>query len=127
MDLRVILRAEQTLLKELDARLQSQWHESLRDVITDLRIRWVDIKPDAKPDELISVIHSSRLLDFVTDKPLIEIRDAVNRITRGTFGFCVGCGNEIPAETLASKPTMTLCSASAHRLDEARDSNQTSI
>jgi len=109
----MMFRAEQAILKELDVRLQAQWHKTLRDVITDLRIHWVDIKSDVKSDKLISVIHSSRILDFITDKPLIEIRNAINRINQGTFGICVGCRNEIQADLLETKPTITICSKCA--------------
>ena len=111
MDARVKIRAEQSLLKELDTRLQTSWHETLQDVITDLRVHWVDVKPNATADELISVIHTYRLLDFVNTQPLIEIRDTIRRIKQGTFGVCPGCGKEISAEVLASRPNTRMCAA----------------
>jgi RNA polymerase-binding transcription factor DksA len=113
----VMIRAEQSLLKELDSRLQSCWHESLQDVITDLRIHCVDVEPDAGSDKLISVIHSTRLLDFVNTQPLVEIRDTIQRIQQGTFGTCAVCGSEIPGEILESRPNARLCSACAERTD----------
>jgi RNA polymerase-binding transcription factor DksA len=120
MDAKMKIRAEQSLLRELDTRLQTSWHETLQDVITDLRVRWVDIKSDAGADELISVIHSYRLLDFVSTQPLIEIRDTIQRIKQGTFGLCVGCGEEISAEIIETHPNTKLCSACAGRLISVR-------
>ena len=124
MDAQVMGRAERALLNELDSRLQMEWHETLSDVITDLRIRWVDVKPEAEPDELISVIHSYRLLDFVSTQPLIEIRETIRRIKQGTFGYCSGCGIEISSEILESQPSVKLCPACAHRLNEGRTRDQ---
>jgi RNA polymerase-binding transcription factor DksA len=124
MDTTMRIRLEQSLLKELDTRLQSCWHESLQEVITDLRIHWVDIKPDASPDDLISVISSTRLLDFVNTQPLAEIRDTFQRINQGTFGTCVGCGLEISAEILESQPNAKLCPACSERLDVRRKGDQ---
>jgi len=119
-----LCRAEQTLLRELDSRLQVSWHETLQDVINDLRIRWVDLKPDAQPDEVITAIHSYRLLDFETTQPLLEIRDTIQRIKQGTFGSCAGCGQEISGEILETQPNTKLCSSCAERLNSVRTTNQ---
>ena len=126
MDAGVRVRAEESLLKQLDTRLQTSWHETLQDVITDLRIRWVDVKQDADADELISVIHTYRLLDFVTAQPLIEIRDTIRRIKQGTFGVCLGCGKEISGDLLESQPSVTLCSTCTEQLNSVRQGNHAS-
>ena len=38
-----------------------------------------------------------------------EILAALQRIEEGTYGKCVRCGNEIPAERLEAMPRATLC------------------
>jgi RNA polymerase-binding transcription factor len=40
---------------------------------------------------------------------LTAIDDALARIDDGTFGTCVNCGKEIPAERLEAVPYATLC------------------
>jgi RNA polymerase-binding transcription factor DksA len=117
MNVTVKIRAEQSLLRELDTRLQTSWHETLQDVITDLRVHWVDVKSNATADELISVIHNYRLLDFASTQPLMEIRDTIRRIKQGTFGVCSDCGEEISGEILECQPNAKLCPACAGRLN----------
>jgi len=38
-----------------------------------------------------------------------KIREALERIDRGTFGICQACGREIPEERLRARPVATLC------------------
>lgn len=41
---------------------------------------------------------------------LIEkIRDALDRLEEGTFGFCEECGEDIPHRRLMARPITTLC------------------
>jgi DnaK suppressor protein len=40
---------------------------------------------------------------------LVEIDAALSRIDDGTYGTCVGCGNEIPLGRLEAHPTAALC------------------
>lgn len=38
-----------------------------------------------------------------------QIEAAVRRIDEGEYGFCVACGDEIPAKRLAVDPTIATC------------------
>jgi hypothetical protein len=49
-------------------------------------------------------------LDFKTDERLIELREVLDRMDRGTFGCCSLCGIHIPARILEASPIMKLCS-----------------
>lgn len=40
---------------------------------------------------------------------LDDIRGALGRIDKGTYGTCEGCGKEIPPERLEAIPTARLC------------------
>ena len=102
-------RVMYSLLRELDVRFQRSYHERLSEVINDLRMHHAEIKPDANADELISFIDRSRLLYFVSDPPIKELRATLDRLRKGTFGTCERCGATIPAEMLEKSPTMTLC------------------
>jgi DnaK suppressor protein len=42
-------------------------------------------------------------------KLLIKIDEALERITRGTFGNCERCGKEIGLKRLQARPVTTLC------------------
>lgn len=38
-----------------------------------------------------------------------KIEHALDRIDKGTYGTCAGCGEEIPAPRLEAKPSVSLC------------------
>lgn len=38
-----------------------------------------------------------------------KIEHALDRIDKGTYGTCEGCGEEIPAPRLEAKPSVSLC------------------
>lgn len=42
-------------------------------------------------------------------KLLGKIRDALDRIENGSYGFCEECGEEISTERLKARPVTTLC------------------
>jgi RNA polymerase-binding transcription factor DksA len=102
-------RVKYSLLRELDVRFQRSYHERLSEIINDLRLHHTEIKPDANADELISIIDRSRLLYFVSDPPMKELRATFDRLRKGTFGICELCGETIPTELLEKTPTMNLC------------------
>ena len=59
-------------------------------------------------------------LDFKTNRRLLEFRDALERIERGTFGICMICGASISYSRLAESPVARLCDSCAPaKLDPA--------
>ena len=48
-------------------------------------------------------------LDFRTNRRLLELRDVLERMERGTFGICIMCGGSIPDVRLADSPVARLC------------------
>jgi DnaK suppressor protein len=42
-------------------------------------------------------------------KLIQKIRDALDRIEKGTYGICEGCGEEISEERLKARPMTTFC------------------
>ena len=42
-----------------------------------------------------------------------RIRNALDRMARGEFGYCVACGNDIPDARLEADPSVHLCVACA--------------
>ncbi len=51
------------------------------------------------------------VLAFRNDARLEELRNALSRLENGTFGVCISCKREIPADALRSDPARRLCSA----------------
>jgi DnaK suppressor protein len=42
-------------------------------------------------------------------KLILKIRDALNRIDKGTYGICETCGSEISIKRLKARPVTTQC------------------
>ena len=38
-----------------------------------------------------------------------KIRDALERVSDGEYGYCIGCGNEIAEKRLIARPVATHC------------------
>ncbi len=43
------------------------------------------------------------------EQHLGQVEAALDRLARGTYGRCAGCGRPIPAERLEVRPTATTC------------------
>jgi RNA polymerase-binding transcription factor DksA len=97
------------LLKELDITLQKCCHQRLKDVMNELRIRYVTIKPDSSPDDIFTTVLQSGVLKTVSAPPMILMRESLERMRKGTFGLCVLCGREITVKYLEQHPTTTRC------------------
>jgi RNA polymerase-binding transcription factor DksA len=58
-------------------------------------------------------------LAFRSDGRLQELRSALSRLENGTFGICISCKREIPADTLSTDPAQRLCSECESRFSHA--------
>jgi DnaK suppressor protein len=71
--------------------------------------------------------HASIILDREVDETLeenasrmiVEIDEALERISAGTYGLCAKCGGAIPEERLAAVPYATLCVDDKRKLERA--------
>jgi RNA polymerase-binding transcription factor DksA len=97
------------LLKELDVTFQKYCHQRLKDVMNELSIRYVNIRPDSSPDDIFSVVLQSGVLKTISAPPMIHMRESLERLRMGTFGLCKMCGREISAKYLQKNPTTNLC------------------
>ncbi len=52
--------------------------------------------------------HAARL-DAITRAALADVDAAIDRIDSGTYGRCIDCGDEIPAERLEILPATPVC------------------
>ena len=97
------------MLRQLDTTLRQNYHQTLVDVLNELRMRSIVSQPDPSPDKVFSVILQTRVLAYKPSRSVQQLREALERLTRGKFGFCVGCGKEISAEALLRDPTLPCC------------------
>jgi DnaK suppressor protein len=66
------------------------------------------------------------LLSYKSDPKLGELRDALARLEKGTYGICIGCKQELSHVDLESDPARRICSrcegAFAHGSQEIQHS-----
>jgi len=113
-DLGTIKRA---MLRQLDATLRQSYHQTLLEVLNELRMRSIVAQPDPTPDKVFSVVLQTHLLASKSAPATSQLRDALERMVRGKYGLCIRCGKEIPVELLVndpSQPYCTLCQPSAN-------------
>jgi RNA polymerase-binding transcription factor DksA len=102
-------RIKLAMLRQLDTTLRQNYHQTLVDVLNELRMRSVVSQPDPSPDKVFSVILQTRVLTYKPSRSVQELREALERMARGKFGLCVRCGREISAESLLRDPTLPCC------------------
>jgi hypothetical protein len=59
------------------------------------------------------------VLAFRSDEFLDELRTALDRLNRGTYGICISCKGRIPVEALVLNPAQRLCAACEEYLAHA--------
>src|ERR1700721_17742 len=80
---------------------------------------------DTSPDEVDQIQHASERdmaignLERDSDR-LFEVRSALRRINAGTFGFCVGCEENINPKRLAAVPWASFCIACQEAADREK-------
>jgi len=103
-------RIKLAMIRQLDTTLRQNYHQTLVEVLNELRMRSVVSQPDPSPDKVFSVILQTHVLTYKPAPSVQRLREALERMARGKFGLCVRCGREISAEALLSDPTLPSCS-----------------
>ncbi len=102
-------RVKIALLHKLDIALQQCYHQGINEVMTDLRIHYTSVKPESSPDEIFSLFLQTGILKTMSAEPIVQMRESLERLNRGTFGSCTVCGGEIPVKRLELDPTSPWC------------------
>ena len=91
-----------------------------KDLITQLEDMGIDPSTGA-PDDVSfehgfadsaqATAEKARLLSIAEglSETLRDVRDALERMDKGSFGTCTRCGKEIPPERLEARPQASLC------------------
>ena len=98
------------MLHQLDATLRRNYHQSLLEVLNELRMRSIVPQPDPTPERVFSVILQTHMLPHTQGSESAVLRGALERIVRGKYGICIRCGKEIPVEILLREPSQPFCS-----------------
>jgi RNA polymerase-binding transcription factor DksA len=106
---KVHAEVQQSLVRELNLMMRHYFHQSVDEVINELHCQSTCFKYSTEPGEILKTIYQSGILYQRSDKIVSQLRDAVSRFVRGTYGRCSQCNAEIPQSVLMSTPTSDLC------------------
>lgn len=102
---------QRSLLQELNLVMRHYFHQSIDDIMDELRCQLHCIQSSSQPDVILKTIYQSGVLYQRSDKIVSQMRNAVARFVRGTYGLCSHCGGDIPVLQLMNTPTTDLCIA----------------
>jgi hypothetical protein len=113
-------KISEKLVHEIDTMCKYYFRQTLDEVITELRIRCIIARDRSDPLNLISDLHASGVLSFSSDSPVVYLRKAIERFSKGLYGLCSYCGESIPDEWLIRNPLITHCSRCMGRAGSSR-------
>ena len=102
-------RIAKALLQKVDRTFQRCYHQSLTDIVQDLRMHNVLRSVDPSPRMLLKTIHCTGLLHMSSSSAILEMKTVVKRFVSGTINICTRCGKRISSKDLERDPTITLC------------------
>jgi RNA polymerase-binding protein DksA len=92
--------------------LRREIAETLERSTDESHVRIAEQARDAEDDSFSNLIVDLNLSDIDRDaEELRRIDSALTRLTSGTYGECVICGQEIPLARLRAEPTASRCLA----------------
>ena len=97
------------MLKQLDTTLRQNYHQSLSEILNELRMRSVISLPDPSPDSVFSAILRTRVLTYKQTSSVARVREALERMAAGKYGLCLRCGREIAVDVLLNDPSASSC------------------
>jgi hypothetical protein len=78
-------QVKRVMLRQLDATLRKNYHQTLIEVLNELRMRGVVSQPDPSPDKVFSVILQTHVLTYKPAPTVLHLREALERIFCGKF------------------------------------------
>jgi hypothetical protein len=102
-------RIKLEMVRKLDSTLRQSYHQTLLEVLNELRMRSIVLQPDPTPDRIFSVILQTHVLTCKSAPSVVLLREAMERMEHGKYGLCVRCGREISTDDLLSDPTLSHC------------------
>lgn len=77
------------------------------------------LDPADAGSNLTEVDRITAILD-AAQRQRAEVIDALDRLERGSYGMCVGCGRPVPEGRLEARPEAARCVACQSKLDRQR-------
>lgn len=109
------------LEKSLRERLATLNREIAGELLESVTQDYVAVAGDEGDTASADLISDTRLFDLQRDVGEIDaVRAALDRITAGTYGLCIKCGEEIDIGRLRAQPSSARCIDCQLRQESAR-------
>ena len=102
-------RIARALLQHVDRTFRHYYHQTLTDVVQDLRLHNVLQSGNPSPATLLEAIYQTGLLHMHSGSTLAEMSSVLGRFLGGTINVCIRCGGSISLKDLEQNPTLSLC------------------
>lgn len=102
------------LRRRLERKLSELQREE-RAIASELRV-----PVDKNPDEQAIALEGEEVLerrDAMASREIVDIRAALARVEKGTYGICLACGGTIGSARLSAIPEAALCASCASQKD----------
>ena len=97
------------LLREVDLTFRRSYHQTLDDVIRDLRIRRVLGSPDPSATTILTALRQTGILEMNSGSTLAGLRRTLDRYAAGLLGICEDCHRPIAQKEIVHRPSLRLC------------------
>jgi len=104
-------RLAEQLLDELNQFLQEFYHQTLEEVVTDLKIRCLIDSETDDPNSILVGIQQSGLFYQIKNDAANRIRNAIERYMNNEIGTCINCEQPIPEDWITRNPLVEYCSS----------------
>ncbi|MCI0707983.1 MAG: hypothetical protein L0Y80_10930 [Ignavibacteriae bacterium] len=115
MKAQVLNKLKLILLKRVDVLIWREYHQTLSEVLNELYVRNLCVRPNLTIDETFLALRKHRILCHIPGPESKELQDAVERIVSGTYGFCQECKRELDEQELEEHPTRRHCAICEQR------------
>ncbi len=109
MAVQIHYQVQQSLLRELNLVTRFYFHQTVDDILTELRCQSNSFEHSSQPDSILKTIYHSGILYQRSDKIVSRLRNAIARYVHGSLGVCQFCGITIPPGQLMENPTSDAC------------------
>jgi RNA polymerase-binding protein DksA len=97
---------------------------------TEANLRSIQAERESELEEQAQEDRAARLLAQLDDREKHEIEEidaALRRIAEGSYGYCEGCGEDIPEDRVHALPATRFCVECAHKQEVARPGREETV
>ena len=109
MDTIVLSNIKTILLNQVDYTVWRYFRQTLAEIVNEVQIRKMIVSQNFSADEIFGLLKQEGILLRVPGQHANDLRDAIDRLLKGTYGLCQHCGQVIDESEVLNNPTARYC------------------